>query len=77
MMKNYKALENKDLLGLLINENSDSRTVKELMEKFDDLHELILRSSEEELATVLDLVLNGFLKYMLSENWQRDYMKCV
>jgi len=52
MMKNYKALENKDLLGLLINENSDSRTVKELMEKFDDLHELILRSSEEELATV-------------------------
>lgn len=52
MMKNYNALENKDLLGLLINESGNSRTITELMEKFNDIHDLILRATEEELATV-------------------------
>jgi DNA repair protein RadC len=51
-MKNYGNLDNKDLLGLLINENSNSRTITELMNKFDDIHDLILRASEEELAAV-------------------------
>ena len=51
-MRNYENLENKDLLGLLINESVESRTVKELMDKFDDIHDLILRASEEELSAV-------------------------
>lgn len=51
-MKNYGNLDNKDLLGLLINENSNSRTITELLNKFDDIHDLILRASEEELITI-------------------------
>lgn len=51
-MRNYENLENKDLLGLLINENSSSRTITELLEQFDNLHDLILYSTEEELADV-------------------------
>ena len=54
-MKNYNALENKDLLGLLINENRDSRTISELLKKFDDLHDLILYATEEELSAVYGL----------------------
>lgn len=51
-MKNYGNLDNKDLIGLLINENSNSRTITELMDRFDDIHDLILGASEEELASV-------------------------
>lgn len=51
-MKNYNALENKDLLGLLINENSDSKTITQLMKQFDNLHDLILYATEEELSAV-------------------------
>jgi DNA repair protein RadC len=51
-MKNYCSLENKDLLGILINESSNSRTILELMNKFDDIYDLILGATEEELSTV-------------------------
>lgn len=51
-MKNYGSLENKDLLGILINESSNSRTITELMDKFDDIHELILGATFEELETI-------------------------
>ena len=51
-MKNNWSLENKDLLGILINESSNSRTILELMNKFDDIYDLILGATEEELSTV-------------------------
>ncbi|MDD4296951.1 MAG: DNA repair protein RadC [Ruminiclostridium sp.] len=51
-MKNYGSLENKDLLGIFINESSNSRTITELMDKFDNIHELILEATSEELITI-------------------------
>ena len=51
-MNNYWNSENKDLLGLLINESATSRTITELTSKFDNIHDLILGSTAEELATV-------------------------
>ncbi len=51
-MNNYWNSENKDLLGLLINESSTSRTITELTSKFDNIHDLILGATAEELATV-------------------------
>jgi len=51
-MNNYWNSENKDLLGLLINESSTSRTITELTSKFDNIHDLILGAAAEELATV-------------------------
>jgi DNA repair protein RadC len=54
-MKKYENLENRDLLGLIINENSTSRTISELMDKFNDLQEIILRATDEELASIYGL----------------------
>ena len=51
-MKNYEFMDNRELLSLVINENSNSRTISELMEKFNDIRELLLRASDEELASV-------------------------
>ena len=51
-MKNYCNLDNIDLLGLLINENRNSRTITELMDKFKDIHDLLLGATEEELAAI-------------------------
>lgn len=51
-MKNYGNLDSKDLLGLLINESKDSRTVSELMDKFDNIQDLLLNSTVEELSDI-------------------------
>lgn len=51
-MKNYEYLDNKELISMVINENSNSRTISELMDKFNDIHDLLLRATEEELLTV-------------------------
>lgn len=51
-MKNYEYLDEKELLGLAINEHSNSRTISELMDKFSDIHDLMLRATEEELSSV-------------------------
>lgn len=51
-MNKYESLDTKDLLGLLINESSNGRTISELMSKFNNIHDLLLRATEEELASV-------------------------
>lgn len=54
-MKKYEYLDNKDLLGLLINENRDSRTISELIDKFNDLQEIIFEATVEELTSIYGL----------------------
>lgn len=52
---NYDTLSNEELLKIIVGENNHGNVVTELLEKYGDLREIFIRTSEEELNEIKGL----------------------
>lgn len=73
-MIKYENLNNKELLSIVINENINSRTINELMGKFNDINDLLLGATEEELSSIYGIGPKRISQiYSLRELFKRIY----